>query len=318
MTTHHIAFWNVENLFDVRTSPRRSDKLQRTIGKELKGWTQAVLDTKLRQLAKVITWMNGGQGPDILGVCEVENAHVLQLLVDRLAGLGRDYGIAHHDGEDGRGIDVAFIYDKDRFQAEETFSHYIVKRTATRDLFQVNFRTKPGGNLLVLVGNHWPSRMGGQLESEPYRIIAGETLAYFHEGIRRALDSKDVAVMAMGDFNDEPSDRSLTGYALAERERGRVTRARSPKFLNLMWPLMGTGQATHYYGSEGSMLDQIMVSKGLLKKGLPLRVKTDSAAVLRHDEHAPKGVPVRYGRGSTRNEKGFSDHFPVCVEVEER
>jgi hypothetical protein len=31
-------------------------------------------------------------------------------------------------------------------------------------------------------GNHWPSRSGGQFESEGYRAIARETLGYFHSG----------------------------------------------------------------------------------------------------------------------------------------
>ena len=59
-------------------------------------------------------------------------------------------------------------------------------------------------------------------------MMAGETLAYFHERIRQ-IDGKDVAGLAMGDFNDEPFNRSLREYALAVHERGTVTRARSPK-----------------------------------------------------------------------------------------
>ena len=200
MPDHFIAFWNVENLFDEKDSPRRSEKLQRTLKNELGGWTAAVLDRKIAQLGKVIRQLNQNRGPDLLGLCEIENDHVLRLLVQEIASTGRDYRIAHADMQDGRGIDVAFIYDSRVFTAHETFSHYIVKRTATRDLFQVNFRTA-ANRLLVVVGNHWPSRMGGQYESEPYRIIAGEALAYFHERIRE-LHGNDVAVLAMGDFND--------------------------------------------------------------------------------------------------------------------
>jgi hypothetical protein len=42
----------------------------------LKGWTAAVLDKKLQQLAAIIQQFNQGRGPDILGVCEVENVTV--------------------------------------------------------------------------------------------------------------------------------------------------------------------------------------------------------------------------------------------------
>ena len=48
MTDYYVAFWNLENLFDVNQSPRRTDKLQRTIGSELKGWTKKILDKKIK------------------------------------------------------------------------------------------------------------------------------------------------------------------------------------------------------------------------------------------------------------------------------
>jgi predicted extracellular nuclease len=201
MHDYYVAFWNLENLFDINNSPHRSDKLQRTLKGELNKWTTAVLNRKIRQLASIIRQMNQGRGPDILGVCEVENDHVLQLLLNALNIPDRNYDVEHHDMSDKRGIDVAFIYDRNSFTAEAQFSHYIIKRSATRDLFQVNFRSA-GNNLLVLIGNHWPSRSAGQYSSEPYRIIAGETLAYFHQRIRETQGSNDVAVLAMGDFND--------------------------------------------------------------------------------------------------------------------
>ena len=185
MPDYYVAFWNVENLFDEENSPRRTEKLERTLRGELRAWSREVLDRKIQQLASIIRQMNGGKGPDLLGVCEIENEFVLDLLVSALGSLNRDYRIAHADTSDLRGIDVAFIYDGALFTNEAQFSHVIVKRFATRELFQVNFRTT-GNKLLVVIGNHWPARSGGQYESEPYRIIAGETLAYFHERIRKS------------------------------------------------------------------------------------------------------------------------------------
>jgi hypothetical protein len=56
--------------------------------------------------------MNGERGPDLLGLCEIENRRVLELLATALAPLGRRYDVAHADTKDGRGIDVAFLYDR--------------------------------------------------------------------------------------------------------------------------------------------------------------------------------------------------------------
>jgi hypothetical protein len=319
MPQYYVGFWNVENLFDEERSPRRTEKLERTIGGELRGWTRAVLDGKIEQLASIIRQMNGGKGPDLLGVCEVENEFVLDLLVHALGPLNRSYKIAHADTSDLRGIDVAFIYDDALFTNEAKFSHVIVKRYATRELFQVNFRTA-NNNLLVVVGNHWPSRTGGQHESEPYRIIAGETLAYFHERIRQVIGSNDVAVLAMGDFNDEPFSRSLVDYALSDRTRDKVTRASNPKFLNLMWPILGQGIGTHYYDNFPNVLDQFLVAKGLITGNSGIQAILNSAEVVRLPEMVSGGTypaPIRYGRGSETNPNGFSDHYPIALQLQE-
>lgn len=318
MTDYYTAFWNLENLFDVQNSPRRSEKLQRTLKKELKGWNAGILNGKIRQLASIIVQMNDGRGPDLLGACEIENDHVLNLLKDALAPLNRNYDVAHADTEDRRGIDVGFIYDAERLTAEEKFSHYIIKRTATRDLFQVNFRTN-AGRLLVVIGNHWPARLGGQQESEPYRIIAGETLAYFHDRILQ-IQGKNTAILGMGDFNDEPFDHSLVNHALSERGRNNVTRARSPKFLNLMWQILGEKQATHYYDNHPNVLDQFLASKGLVTGKSGIRVLVDTVKVAQFNEMVGTGtypVPLRFGRGSSVNRNGFSDHFPIAVTLQE-
>ncbi len=319
MKTFSIAWWNVENLFDVENSPARSDKLSRTLKGELKGWTDAILSRKIANLASVIRQFNGGAGPDIFGVCEVENQPVLQRLVDALAPLGRNYLIAHDDMSDSRGIDVAFIYDGDKVLAEDTFSHTIQKRTATRELFQVNFRTT-SGRLLVVVGNHWPARMSGVYDSEAYRIIAGETLAYFNSRIEE-IHGDDTPILAMGDFNDEPSNRSLTDHALSERNRTRVLYANTPKMLNLMWPLMSQGMGTYYYHNEPSILDQFLVSGGFLKSKSKFKVVDGSVEIVQRPEMIEAGrypVPVRFGRpASGLNQNGFSDHSPITMSITE-
>jgi hypothetical protein len=54
--------------------------------------------------------------------------------------------VVHADTGDARGIDVAFIYDDTLFQvplplAESVFFHVVMRRTATREIVQVNFKT---------------------------------------------------------------------------------------------------------------------------------------------------------------------------------
>jgi hypothetical protein len=127
----------------------------------------------------VIGQMNDSEGPDLLGVCEVENEFVMDWLANAVRGLlpARNYRVAHADTVDQRGIDVAFIYDADLFTVPEgqIFQHVVMRRTGTRELLQVNFRTAEGLTWAVF-GNHWPSRSGGQFESAAYRAVAGARL----------------------------------------------------------------------------------------------------------------------------------------------
>ncbi len=322
-TSYHIAFWNLENLFDIENSPRRTDKVARTLGKSIKGWTQALLDRKTNQLASVIQSMNSNRGPDVLGIAEVENRFVIDLLVQCLAPLGRNYQVIHFDSPDQRGIDVAFIYDANVLSVplpleDNVFSHFVLRRTATRDILQVTFQTVAHQQQLVLLANHWPSRSGGQLESEAYRAIAGETLAYFHQRVME-IKGETTPVLAMGDFNDEPFNDSLATYALCQRVPSLVAKGRDPYFLNLMWSLMGRGLGTLYYENLPNLLDQFLINKNWLKTMSPFKIKPDSVNIVKFAPMVDKkGQPIPFGgMGKPVNQNGFSDHFPVEVLINE-
>jgi hypothetical protein len=311
LSEYYVAWWNLENLFDLENATR-SDKLKRTIQRELKGWNQQVLDKKISQLSKIILQMNKQKGPDILGVCEVESKQVLEKLVNKINHQKKKYKIAHDDTNDGRGIDVAFIYDSSKFELQKQFSQWIVKRNATRDIFQVNLKIKKTDIDLVLVGNHWPARIGGIYESEPYRIIAAETLSYFHERITEEMGN-NIPILVMGDFNDEPFNRSITHYALSTNKADKLKRARNPKLFNLMWPLLAQGNATHYY-TDGEILDQFMISKGFLFKNSKLSIKKESVKIEKFSDMSKNGKPQRFGRPSkNHNKNGYSDHFPISL-----
>ena len=161
--------------------------------------------------------------------------------------------------------------------------------------------------------------MSGQYKTEPYRMMAGETLAYFHERIRE-IHGKDTAILVMGDFNDEPFNRSISEYAHAEQTRSKVTRSRNAKFLNLMWSLMGTVIGTCFVENDHKMVDQFMASKGLITGNSGLKINLKSVAVMRFPDMTSSGTypkPIRFGRGDSINKKGYSDHFPIGLVVKD-
>ncbi len=321
---YYIAWWNLENLFDVFESKERPEWLQKKLNNELKGWDETVLRAKTKQLASVICLMNDGNGSDLLGVCEVESKVVLEKLINEIELPDRNYSIVHSNTKDARGIDVAFIYDKKLFKKpakRDVFSHVVLKRNATRDIVQVNFKTKSTlKSDLVIIGNHWPSKLGGDLESEPYRIIAAEILSYWIERIRSKFD-KDVAIIVMGDFNDEPFNRSITDYALGQKDSSIVKskRVQKPYLFNLMWSLQKDNSGTHYFDGW-AMLDQILVNRPLLRNEGSLHLVPDSCEIFKTQAMLKFEKPRRFGRPSkakTFDLEGFSDHLPVSVRIKE-
>lgn len=333
MRTYHIAWWNLENLFDEENAValgRRTDKVFRAIKDDIAGWTPQLRDRKIDQLASVIAAMNTGQGPDLLGVCEVENRFVVDRLKDTVnAALPapRNYDVVHADTDDARGIDVAFIYDVTLFEVpapleESVFFHVVMRRNATREIVQVNFKTtSAAARTWAVFGNHWPSRSGGQFESAGYRAIAGETLSFFHQRVLE-VHGPQTPVLAMGDFNDEPFDPSLVQHALSSRERAKVTSARdNPLLWNLMWPIAGTPDGSFYFDNQPNMLDQFLVNKNMATGNAPIKADPATVQILKPPAMVSTGVykkPIPFGgMGAQVNQNGFSDHFPITMMVTE-
>jgi endonuclease/exonuclease/phosphatase family metal-dependent hydrolase len=339
MQTYAIAFWNLENLFAPEGFPGREPWIAKEVEKDLEGWTETLFARKIEQLATGIRNINGGAGPDLLGVCEVENRFVLDRLTQSLrhALPQRAYNVVHADSTlDKRGIDTAFLFDAHRLDTNpgEVFSHFVMRRTGTRDITQATFKTRSGLELIALA-NHWPSRSGGHhTASQGFRMTAGETLGYWHERIRE-VKGNDIAILAMGDFNDEPADPSLTVHANSSRERDDIENSTSARFYNLAWGYMRqavttkSGKPRTIYGSlyfkgDGNIFDQILVNRALLRTSGPFRVREQTARI----EAFPAMVsdskndgPIRFGlpKGDPAknvNPDGFSDHFPVSVIVE--
>lgn len=319
MADIRIAWWNLENLFDHENATRGLE-LATALGSELKGWTVAIRNRKLDQLATIINGMFNGEGPDLLGVCEVEDETVLGLLNRRLTVPGRNYEVVAHNSPDARGIDVSFIVDRNLLEPTDAGHQVVIKRRATRDIFWIELTEIVTGNVFVAVGNHWPSRTAGRYESEPYRMLTGETVSYT---LSRLFDAFAVGnrlpIIVMGDFNDEPFDRSMQEYLLGSRDSRRVSGATTPRVLNLMWPLMHVqNPGTYRFGSDWNMLDQFLVTRGMIPSSSPVRVLADSVQILRPTQMLGSGgKPLRYGRPSngSLDQDGFSDHFPIAVVV---
>ena len=340
-----IAFWNLQNLFDTALSEIAAD-FEYTPDE---GWNDAACNAKIAHLAEVIDLMHGSNGPDLLGICEAENLPVLQRLVDACSR--DDYAIAHVESPDIRGIDTSLIYSRDVFELiGEPVGHNVHLRYPTRDIFQVHFRIKATDAELIVLVNHWPSRSRGEYLTEPYRIAVANSCGRLADKILKYpkieyLDLEDSEatmdllnarwnknILLMGDFNDEPFDRSILDELQASNgedkleEKVKKSRGRnatpSPEsylelqayFFNCMWKFLGRpDEGTHYYsGSTNTMnlLDQFIISRGLYYGLQGLRLDQATVEIFRPEVMASsaKKRPVKFDK---KTKKGYSDHFPV-------
>lgn len=141
MTDINIAFWNLQNLFDTGASAIAAD-LEFT---PAEGWAEEGLEQKLDNLTEVIAGMHGGRGPDLLGLCEIENEELLARPTARVAQVtGRDgLRIAHADSPDIRGLDRARIYSNGLFEmAAPATGHLVHVRCPSRDICEVPLRLR--------------------------------------------------------------------------------------------------------------------------------------------------------------------------------
>src|SRR5262245_57436322 len=77
-----FCFWNVENLFDDEDNPK-----DMAADKAYDDWfahDEAARRLKYEHVSQAVAEMNGGKGPDILALAEVESERAVELLRDAL------------------------------------------------------------------------------------------------------------------------------------------------------------------------------------------------------------------------------------------
>ena len=310
-----IAFYNVENLFDTENNPFTFDDDRTPEGKD--AWTGEKYAEKLQNLARVISEIGtevAGSPPMLIGICEIENRRVLEDLVNQEALKTWNYDIIHYDSPDRRGIDVALLYRKNLFKPIESQSRTLWlyendKRVYTRDQLVVS------GNLLGekihLIVNHWPSRSGGEARSSFKR----EKAAALNRKIIDSIFQLEpyAKIITMGDFNDDPANRSIKKILGAEANRENVN---FQGFYNPMAAMHRKGLGSLAYRDGWNLFDQIIISSELLQPNYETfkyyRAGIFNPNYLLTPTGQFKGYPFR-SYGMTGYEAGYSDHFPVYL-----
>ncbi|WP_299128528.1 endonuclease/exonuclease/phosphatase family protein [uncultured Winogradskyella sp.] len=305
--THTIAFYNIENLFDIENDPNTDDDDFLPYAK--KRWTYKRYKNKLRKLGSVISKIGDENieiAPVIVGLAEVENKRVLNDLVDSKHLSEENYSYVHYDSSDERGIDVALLYKKSVFNVElsETFSVYLQKengeRDYTRDILLV--KGKLSGETLYIIVAHWSSRREGEKETEYKRMAAANKI----NTIIDAINNKDstAKIIVMGDFNDNPNNNSVK--SLEEKSR----------LYNPFKTVWSRDKGSLSYDFEWNLFDQILFSTRFFDtnntslKFVNAEVFNSKFLTQYHGKY--KGQPYRTYVGK-KYKGGYSDHFPVYI-----
>jgi len=196
---------------------------------------------RLAKLKQVIDLLDA----NVIGLQEIDDRAALELLFPPA-----QWEIVIDDAS-GDAQDVALVVRKDKLKVK---SHRFLFPDAQDDTFYPNHRDLLCGEIELLNGagkffvmvEHCKSRLGGRSATDSRREGAASRLV---EKIRQEFDDTDFVIL--GDFNDNPDDRSLnileTGDANAA---GGPEEIDGPLLVNLMDRLCAEGHVSH--GREAS------------------------------------------------------------------
>jgi predicted extracellular nuclease len=306
-------WYNVENLFDCEDDTLKNDNEFLPSGK--RAWTYSKYIEKTVRISKVIVAVGEWKSPALIGLCEVENAKCLTQLTKFSPLKKLNYRFVHHDSPDPRGIDVALLYDPTQFKliSEGVVPVVLASGHRTRDVLYIKGQTENKDTIHVFVC-HWPSRLGGEKESEPKRISAAKI-------IRTKIDSIFVVnnkanIIVMGDFNDYPISKSLTSGL---RALPFSNNCNNKNLYNLMYQMHISEKGTNKYRGEWGVLDQIIVSGNLLDSKSQMFTSLEKASIFSPDFLLEDDIkylgkqPFRTYNGF-KYQGGYSDHLPVYVD----
>ncbi|MDA3819458.1 MAG: endonuclease [Candidatus Delongbacteria bacterium] len=315
--TGTIMFYNVENLFHPDDDPDKWDEEFTPKGDRY--WTSYRYYKKLFQVYQVITAVGGWNAPDVVGLCEIENRQTLQDLINKTPLFNAGYEIIHYESPDGRGIDVGMLYKSTSFRPLKDYPIPVTfsgSRRATRDILFVKGVLNNRDTLHLFV-NHWPSRWGGQMETEPKRVRAASILRKHVDSIFAIAQNPNIIIM--GDLNDYPENKSVSETLGVIN--GEYDNPQPHKLYSMAYYLQNkTGLGSHKYHGEWGVLDHIIISGNLLNNETMPFTDLDNVHIFNKDfllEKDEKNTGKRPNRTyiGYKYHGGYSDHLPVYLKL---
>jgi len=322
----------VENLFDDVSNGTEYREYDPGEGE----WNTRLFHTKMLRITEVIESVIP-HGPDIIALQEIENDNALSALNDNYL---KNFGYRHQviAGEEDVAVRVALLsrlpinsVRVHRLQLEQITGYPLVK--GIRAILEVSLNYS--GEELIILNNHWKSRVEGAEETEQIRL---ETAALVGRRIREIRsENREAAVVVLGDLNENHDEylRIKQQYQTALLPEGTETPERFiEKSLFLTFNreaierrysveqkrgddkrvlLYSTWKDTEQPGSyvfrqEWNTLDHILLSPALFNnKGLSYN---SFEVVIREFFLNSDGYPWKWDPSKA---SGYSDHLPLLL-----
>jgi hypothetical protein len=309
-----VMFYNVENLFDTYDDSLTADNDFLPDG--LMRWNLARYNKKINSLFKTIIAAGEWDPPALVGFCEIENRKVLEDLIYGTNLSKFNYSIIHEDSPDRRGIDVCLIYRK-KLADLVLYKYWIPEELKNNDFNSrsvLYIKMVISSDTIHLIVNHWPSRRGGVLAGEDKRLQISAMVKEKVDSILKS-NTRGARIILLGDFNCTPEDQLI---------RDLIYSPASERILiNLSDSIKENGRGTYRYMGRWEMIDQVIVSKGLLECEKGLYTDPNSLKIfrpdflLKKDSKYPGFSPFSTYNGY-RYQGGFSDHLPVILDLKVR
>jgi endonuclease/exonuclease/phosphatase family metal-dependent hydrolase len=284
-------------------------------------WNTSLFHTKCMHIAEVIK-SSVQNGPDIVGLQEIENENALKVLNEEyLKGLRYRYTSLVPAEESATNV---AILSRIPITAVKTHQLQVNGPQRLRHIQEVDIQIDE--HPVILFNNHWKSKLGGAEATELSRIEAAGIIKRRIAEIASENPSADVIVI--GDFNENVDEFSHTGSLYqtallptdielpADFSRKSIFYTFNPEDASVNGDTVilfscwahSTESGSYFFRGRWETIDNILLSPGLFDdQGISFE---SFEVVKRAFMVNEKGTPYRW---ESRRKEGYSDHLPLAA-----
>ena len=292
-----FLWYNVENLFYPGDDSIPGDDEFTPEG--LRRWSWYRYRQKLTALAKVIIAAGRGDAPELVALCEVENALVLEDLSSHPILETYGYSFLHKESKDHRGMDVACLIRSERIGP---FHWETIPFTSpvqeTRDIMHITLSHE--GDTLDLFLLHLLSKYGGAGATAALRRHQAGQVVQLMDSVYAAR--RRACLLVAGDFNEE-----FQGYSMDAFRNARF----GTDSLRSLIPDEGRG--SYKYRGRWIHIDQVLVLSSFRRRSIC--VKALQLGPLLTDDLQYGGIKPRRTYEGFQYRGGISDHLPLVIDL---